>query len=183
MASVLIGVPIAVGLATVLGWTSGQPSSTSQGTAQTITVLPARVAMPLKPFDLPGLASAGQTIGSAQITGRVTVINIWASWCVACRAEAATLERTWRDYHSRGVQFIGIDTRDTRPAGMAFERKYGVSFPSGFDSTGSIGAEYGLMGVPDTLIVDSHRTVRFLIFGALDGASFRQALDTALALR
>lgn len=182
VASMLIGV-IAFGLESFLPWNSAQPSSTSQGTVQTITVLPARVAMPLKPVQLPDLASADQSTGSAQITGRVAVVNIWASWCVACRAEAATLERAWRDYHSRGVQFMGIDTRDTRPAGIAFERKYGVSFPSGFDHTGSIGAEYGLMGVPNTLIVGPHHTVRFLIYGALDGASFRQALDTALALK
>jgi len=181
-AAVLVGAGIGVGLAAVFPRTAGPARGAPQGTAQAITVEPAQVAIPLKAFQLPGLTTPAEPVGSTQITG-VTVINLWASWCVACRAEARTLERAWQDYHRRGVAFVGIDTRDTRPAGIAFERRYGVSFPSGFDPAGSLSAQYGLAGLPDTLIVGPRQTVRYLILGALDEASFRQALDRALALK
>jgi len=179
--AIVVGAGIGVGLAAVFPRTAPARGA-APGATQAITVEPAQVKIPLRAFRLPGLVSPARPVGSAQVTG-LTVINFWASWCVACRAEARTLQRAWRDYHGRGVAFIGIDTRDTRAAGIAFERRYGVSFPSGFDPAGSVSAQYGLAGLPDTLIVDPHRTVRYLILGALDEASFRRALDQALTIK
>ncbi len=60
----------------------------------------------------------------------VLVINVWGSWCPPCREEAPALQRVWEETRDRGVQFIGLNIRDNDAAAVAFEREFGITYPS-----------------------------------------------------
>lgn len=115
-----------------------------------------RVAMP----DLSGDTVAGGHDSLARYKGDVVVLNIWSSTCAPCRAEAAGLAKVARAAYPRGVRFLGIDTRDqSRAAAAAFEKRYGVTYPSFYDPPGRLILSFPRGSVnpqsyPATVVVD-----------------------------
>ena len=76
----------------------------------------------------------GQMLKTADYSGKVLVINFWASWCQPCEQEAPALEQAWQVYKSGGqVVFLGVDYVDTEPQALAFMKKFDVSYPNGPD--------------------------------------------------
>jgi len=97
----------------------------------------------------------GQTINTADLRGKVLVINFWASWCKPCEQEAADLEAAWRYYEDRGdVVFIGIAWTDTEPNSLRYLTKFDITYPNGPDLGTRISQRYRTTGVPETYIVD-----------------------------
>src|SRR6266581_187369 len=131
-------------------------------------------------FSLPGVQGSG-SISLADFTGTVVVLNFWASWCPPCRQEAPQLQAVWQSYRDRGVQFLGVDHRDSRGAGEAFQRQFGITYPSVFDPAGKLSAEYGLVGIPSTLIVDRRGLVAYRFLGKIDAPLLMAALDHVLS--
>ncbi|UUU24203.1 TlpA family protein disulfide reductase [Streptomyces sp. DSM 40750] len=114
--------------------------------------------------DAPALS--GKTIDGDQLDvssaykGKIIVLNVWGSWCAPCRAEAPNLVKVSEDLADQGVQFVGINTRDTstRPA-LSFEEQYKVDYPSLYDPTGKLllRFEQGSLNpqmIPSTLVID-----------------------------
>ncbi len=96
----------------------------------------------------------GQTYKLSDLTGKVVLINFWASWCKPCEQEAADLEAAWRYYQSRDdVLFLGVDWTDTEPKAKAYLEKFGVSYPNGPDLRTRISQTYRTTGVPETYII------------------------------
>jgi thiol-disulfide isomerase/thioredoxin len=91
-----------------------------------------------------------------QDRGKVVVVNFWGSWCNPCRAEADDLERTYQATKAQNVAFIGVNHRDDRDAAKAFERGFGVTYPSVYDQNGSVALKFDVTQVatPSTLILD-----------------------------
>ena len=116
----------------------------------------------------------------AAFKGHPVVVNFWASWCVACREEESFLEASWLKYQAQGVLFIGVAFEDTPQDGIAFLREYGVTFPSGPDTSGAIAISYGVTGVPETVFIDRRGVVRQKVIGALDASSLGQAMRLVL---
>ncbi len=108
--------------------------------------------LPAPPLELTTFEGADLTLGD--LRGRVIVVNFWASWCLECGVEAATLERIWRDYRDLGVTVLGVDYTDTRPAALKFLQRHGVTYPNGPDTGGRISRSYRLTGVPETVVID-----------------------------
>lgn len=133
-----------------------------------------------RPFTLDALAGRG-SISLDQFLGKIVVLNVWASWCPPCRQEAPQLESVWRSYRDRGVQFLGVDHKDSRSAAMAFQRQFGVTYPSAFDPQGTVAAQYGLVGIPSTVIIDSRGRVRYRFLGKIDAPLLSAALDGVLS--
>lgn len=121
----------------------------------------------------------GKSISLADYAGKPVVLNVWASWCPGCRAEAADL-RTFAARHPE-VQTIGIDTRDTKGDAGGFYRQFGWTHPSVFDPDGRIASGLGLQGLPTTYFLDRNHRVVTQIVGETNLAGFEQGLKAALA--
>ncbi|RDI74031.1 Redoxin [Gaiella occulta] len=122
---------------------------------------------------------SGKPISLADYAGKPVVLNVWASWCPGCRAEAIDL-RTFVARHPE-VQTIGIDQRDTKGDAGGFYRQFGWTHPSIFDPDGSIAASLGLQGLPTTYFLDRNHRVVTQIVGATNLAGFEKGLQAALA--
>jgi peroxiredoxin len=112
----------------------------------------------------------GGTFDSADYTGQVLVYNVWGSWCPPCRDEASHLQRAWEETQNQGVQFVGIDVKDNDAAARAFEREYGVTYPSinSEDSASALLAFSGTLppnAVPSTVVVDPQGRVAARVVG------------------
>jgi cytochrome c biogenesis protein CcmG/thiol:disulfide interchange protein DsbE len=129
---------------------------------------------------LPALDARARGFGPADLAqgGRVTVVNVFASWCIPCREEAPQLAQL---AHARGVRLIGIVYKDKPAAARAFLDEVGNPYERiGLDADGRAGIEWGITGVPETFIVDSHGVIRGR-FGPLTPDSL--VLDILPALR
>jgi len=107
---------------------------------------------------------------------RPAFVDVWASWCIACRQEAAALGRLWRRFGVR-IRFVGVDSQDSWRPARAFVRRYGLGFPQLFDPKATAAARLGVFGIPTAFLVDRHGRVAATIVGKRDEATFAQALE------
>lgn len=123
------------------------------------------------PLELSGTDPVtGKRVSLAAYAGRPIVLNMWASWCTGCYAEARALA-TFARTHPQ-AQVVGVDIQDTRQAAKAFYRRFGWRHPSIFDPSGSIAAQLSLQGLPTTLFLDRHHRVVAKIVGETTLAGF-----------
>lgn len=114
---------------------------------------PVAIGKPVPDFTL--TTFGGEQISLKNLSGKVVVINFWASWCKPCEQEAADLEAAWRFYEPRGdVVFLGIAWTDTEPASKAYMTKFDITYPNGPDLGTRISQAFRTTGVPETYIVD-----------------------------
>lgn len=112
-------------------------------------------------------------------TGHVTVVNIWASWCAPCRAEAPALAQLSTD---KDVRLFGLVYQDNPQTARAFLDEIGNPFARIARADGRAGIEWGVYGVPETFVIDGRGIVRARIVGALtDGDKYTRELLPAIA--
>jgi cytochrome c biogenesis protein CcmG/thiol:disulfide interchange protein DsbE len=117
---------------------------------------------------------------SAQ-SGRIVVLNVFASWCAPCRLEAPDIEQTWRAYQGRDVQFFGLGYKDAPSKAQAFLDEFDVTYPCAVESENSTALEYGVTGVPETFVIDRDGRVLHHIIGPVEGTRLAALLDEALS--
>lgn len=124
----------------------------------------------------------GQTIRSADLRGKVLVINFWASWCKPCEQEAADLEAAWRFYQGSGqVIFLGVDYVDTEPEARAYLEKFSITYPNGHDLGTRISQAFRIRGVPETYIVDQQGVLQSVQIGPFRSLSqIKSVIDPLL---
>lgn len=139
---------------------------------------PPRVGSPVPGFQLTALDGSPMDLGAQR--GQVVVVNFFASWCAPCRQEAADLERVWRDYQDRNVQFFGIAYKDASSKAQTFLDEFGVTYPSAVDPSNETARTYGVTGVPETFVIDQqgHLVQHFL--GPITMEQLGQEIDRAL---
>ena len=116
-------------------------------------------------FSLARLDDASRTIGGSDMLGRVWMLNVWASWCAACRQEHATLVDLAR---SGTAPIVGLNYKDVRPAGLSWLNRFGNPYEaSAFDRDGRVGIDFGVYGVPETFVIDKAGVIRFKHTGPL----------------
>ncbi|GJE16407.1 DsbE family thiol:disulfide interchange protein [Methylobacterium marchantiae] len=128
---------------------------------------------------LPNLVGGeGQAIpglSSADLKGRVTVVNFWASWCAPCQIEHPQLMRLARE---PGINLVGIDYKDAPENGRRFLSRSGVPFQAvGMDSTGRTGIDFGVYGVPETFIVGPDGVIRDKLVGIVTPENYAAVLQ------
>jgi cytochrome c biogenesis protein CcmG/thiol:disulfide interchange protein DsbE len=134
---------------------------------------------PAPGFRLPSLDGDGQ-ISLQDYADRVVVLNFWASWCIPCRQEAPHLQAIWEEYRGGGVQVLGVNYRDDRAAAMAYEREFGITFPSVFDPAGKLAFDYELIGVPTTFLIRPDGRMAYRFTGKIDAEILEDALSGVL---
>ena len=122
----------------------------------------------------------GKPVHLADYRGKVVVVNFWASWCVPCRDEQPELEALWKRYQDRGVVFLGIDIQDDEHDGLAFIRQFGVSYPNAPDPSGSVSINYGVVGVPETYVVNRQGTIAQKVVGPVSASQMIPMLEELL---
>ena len=114
--------------------------------------------------------------------GKVVVVNVWASWCAPCRAEAPLLERASKAY-GQDVAIIGVASRDTLEAARDFVHEFGLTYPNVFDGSGAIAERLSLRGFPTTYIVGRDgRVVASVMGGITEQRLAAQVQDTATGM-
>lgn len=125
------------------------------------------IGKPAPTFDLPVLDRGGTRIRSAELTGRLFVLNFWASWCVPCRQEAPDLEAFSQRWSPRGVIVIGVVYNDTEDNARAFRDEFHLSYPQVTDPGSKAALNFGVYGVPETYVVDERGIVMAKILARL----------------
>lgn len=132
-------------------------------------------------FELKRLNGDG-TLRLSSLRGRVVVLNFWASWCIPCKSEAPLLEAAWQRYRRQGLVVLGVDAQDFKSDARHFIRRYGLTYPSVADGSGSTLDRYGVSGFPETWFIDRRgRLVAEHVNGPLTAE--RLTRDIALAQR
>ncbi|MET9835780.1 TlpA disulfide reductase family protein [Streptomyces sp. NPDC006385] len=124
---------------------------------------------------LKGTTLDGEQVDIADMRGQAVVINIWGSWCAPCRKEAPELRKLAEKTEPLGVRFLGIDIRDNKTAAKAFERNFGITYPSIYDpdSRTLVGFKnLAARAVPTTYVLDRQGRVAALSIGPLTYKDF-----------
>ncbi len=122
----------------------------------------------------------GQRFSLTDMRGQIVVLNVWASWCVACEQEMALFEQAWQEYRARDVWFIGVDYLDTDTAGLAYLERFGITYPNGPDIGSRIYRDYRCAGVPETFFIDRQGIVQHVQIGPMTQPQLHGVLDRLL---
>lgn len=128
----------------------------------------------------------GTKFSSAVDRGKVTVINFWAAWCPPCRIETPQFDSVYRHMKGTGVDFVGVDTKDTHTGGAAFVAEKHISYPVVYDQEGRISEILGgtnLPSLPYSILIDKQDRVAGVYAGALEPADIQPMIDKLEAER
>jgi cytochrome c biogenesis protein CcmG, thiol:disulfide interchange protein DsbE len=106
--------------------------------------------------------------------GRVVVLNFWASWCVPCREESPLLQRWHERIRSRGGTVLGVNVLDVSSDARAFIREYRLAYPMLRDGSGDSGKAFGVVGYPETFVIDRRGRIAAVTRGPVDEADLRR---------
>jgi cytochrome c biogenesis protein CcmG, thiol:disulfide interchange protein DsbE len=135
-----------------------------------------------------GLVRDGQPlpgISNADFAGNVTVLNVWASWCIPCRDEAPLLMKLAED---KRIRLVGINYKDPGDKPRQFLDRFGNPYAaSGADISGRTGIEWGVYGVPENFIIGRDGKIAFKLVGPLSPENLAQVfmpeIEKALAAK
>lgn len=125
------------------------------------------IGKPAPAFELPNLHDINKTVSPENMIGNIWVLNVWASWCVSCRAEHPVLNKLARN--NKEIKLIGLNYKDTVLQGRNWLHQRGDPYvESAFDEEGRTGIDWGVYGVPETFVIDAKGIVRYKYTGPLD---------------
>jgi cytochrome c biogenesis protein CcmG/thiol:disulfide interchange protein DsbE len=130
-------------------------------------------------LELPKLSGTGK-VALADYRGKVVVLNYWASWCDPCRRESPLLERWHKRIAERGGAVVGVDVRDIDGDARAFIQKYGLSYPQLRDKAGDSLDELGIIGFPETFVIDRGGHIAAVRRGPITDDFMREAVEPLL---
>jgi cytochrome c biogenesis protein CcmG/thiol:disulfide interchange protein DsbE len=168
-------VPLAVFLALavlfLIGLNSGDPSllpSALIGKPAPIMTLP-----PIAGLDRDGKPVPG--LDTADFKGQVTIVNVWASWCVPCHDEAPMLMQLARD---KRVRLVGINYKDDPGNARRFLGLYGDPYAAaGADANGRAAIQWGVYGVPETFVIGRDGRIAYKLVGPITPGNFGSVLE------
>ncbi len=129
------------------------------------TLPSALIDQPLPEFDLPPIRTEDVGFSRADLEGQVALVNVFASWCVACRIEHPTLMRLSRE---KRIPVYGVDWKDKREDGAAWLLAFGDPYELvGEDQNSKLAIELGVTGAPETYVIDKTGRIRYKQIGPI----------------
>ncbi|OYW80536.1 MAG: thiol:disulfide interchange protein [Polynucleobacter sp. 32-46-5] len=123
------------------------------------------IGKPAPHFELPQLADPSKNFSPKSMKGKTWVLNVWASWCVACREEHPVLVELGK---LNVAPIVGLDYKDKRDDALAMLARQGNPYVlSVSDANGRVGIDYGVYGVPETYVIDKEGIIRFKHIGPI----------------
>lgn len=154
------------------------------GTGDPSKIPSALIGRPAPQTKLPPLE--GLVVGGAQVNGldpaafkgQVSVVNVWASWCVPCHDEAPLLLQLAQD---KRIRLIGINYKDSSDNARRFLGRYGNPFGAvGVDANGRASIEWGVYGVPETFVVGRDGNIAYKLIGPVTPENIDTVLKTEI---
>ncbi|GAA4606087.1 TlpA disulfide reductase family protein [Actinoallomurus liliacearum] len=181
-AVILLGVGVLAGCAGTGAVQSGAGNSDSRYVAgdNSSQIIKNRKPAP----QVKGTTLDGRPFDLGAQSGKVTVVNFWASWCAPCRAEAPTMEQIYQQTKGSGVQFLGVDIKDGKDNAQAFLRTFKITYPSLYDQAGQVALAFRDIppnAVPSTLIIDRQGKVAVRIIGSVPYSRLRDLVTKVAA--
>src|SRR5512143_727802 len=150
------------------------------GTGDPSHIPSALIGRPVPATDLPalpGLERDGKAVpglSSTTFQGAVTLVNVWASWCVPCHDEVPFLEQLSQD---KRIQLVGINYKDAPDNARRFLNRYGNPFvATGQDEAGRVSIDWGVYGVPETFLVGRDGKIAYKLVGPITADNLARTL-------
>lgn len=124
---------------------------------------------PAPAFTMPLVANGTGAVSLSSYRGHPVYLNFFASWCGPCKAELPSIVSLSKTYAKKGVIVLGIDELESPGAAVSFAKAFGVQYPVGVDSSGSIGAAYGLIGMPMHVFIGADGKIALRRPGEMSG--------------
>jgi peroxiredoxin len=137
---------------------------------------------PTKGFTAKLLDGAAFNLSSTR--GKVVVLNFWASWCAPCRTETPQFDLLYREIKSKGVDFVGIDTKDDKGSAESFINNYNITYPIVYDEQGATALQLGNLpaaALPFTVLLDQAGRVATVYVVRLSAKDLQNAIDKLFA--
>jgi peroxiredoxin len=134
--------------------------------------------------DFTGTLLDGGTLKLSTLREKVVVLNFWAAWCGPCKTETPQFDLLYRKIKSKGVDFVGIDTKDIKGNAKAFVQANDISFPIVFDEPGETALRLGNLpatALPFTVLIDQAGKVAAVYVVRLSVKDLQRAVDKLLA--
>jgi cytochrome c biogenesis protein CcmG/thiol:disulfide interchange protein DsbE len=136
------------------------------------------IGKPAPEFALTRLDNEAQTIQRADLLGQVWMLNVWASWCVACREEHPLLVQYSKQ---KRLPIYGLNYKDQRADGQQWLAQFGNPYTASlWDNAGRVGIDFGVYGVPETFIIDREGVIRLKHIGPLTPEVIRTRIEPML---
>jgi cytochrome c biogenesis protein CcmG/thiol:disulfide interchange protein DsbE len=170
---VLLPLILFIGLAALFyfGLGAGDPSklpSALIGKQVPVTNLPPIESLSQNGKPVPGL-------DNATLAGKVSLVNVWASWCVPCHDEVPQLEKL---SHDRRIQLVGINYKDAADNARRFLNRYGNPFvAAGADAKGRASIDWGVYGVPETFLIGRDGRIAYKMVGPITADNLARVLE------
>jgi cytochrome c biogenesis protein CcmG, thiol:disulfide interchange protein DsbE len=132
------------------------------------------VNKPAPAFQLPQLHNPAKIFSPQEMRGKVWLLNVWATWCVACREEHPWL----MEYAKSGaLPIYGLDYRDDRAAALQLLDESGNPYVlSASDTDGRVGIDFGVYGAPESFLIDRNGVIRFKQIGPITPDVWREKI-------
>ncbi|MEW6330736.1 MAG: DsbE family thiol:disulfide interchange protein [Pseudomonadota bacterium] len=132
------------------------------------------IGKPLPAFSLATVADPARKVGRDDMLGRAYLLNVWASWCVACRQEHPFLNELARN---KTVSIIGLNYKDRREDALGWLGSLGNPYELSLsDTDGRLGIDLGVYGVPETFVIDKQGVIRYKQIGPITPEVWEQKL-------
>jgi cytochrome c biogenesis protein CcmG/thiol:disulfide interchange protein DsbE len=116
----------------------------------------------------------GSTFTNKDFAHKVILLNVWASWCVTCRAEHQMLDIIHNQYH---VPMYGLDYKDKRDTAIGWLENFGNPYQAVlFDDKGQLGINLGVYGVPETFVIDKQGIIQYKQIGEINQRNWKSTL-------
>ena len=140
-----------------------------------------RLELPGNTGRLPPGSVNGISLSLSDLSGKVVLVDFWASWCAPCRQEAPTLGQVYREYAGQPVEFVGVNIWDRPGDAQQYLETFNLPYPNGIDAGGTIAIDYGVKGIPEKFFVDRQGIVQRKYVGPIPPDVLRATLDELLA--